>query len=167
MKMFMSVKFLVFFSVIFSVGLFSASAGAKIKNPSELPATVPEVAKDGWEVISETDEDTWYVDKRTMSHPSKDIVKVWSKRVPAKESNSLSAIKEILMKRGKAFATYEYTKALFEVDCSKDMYRILSISHFDAKGKEIDSFKYPNAEWKSIDADSVNDALKMEVCEKK
>ncbi|GEM_PF-5265565 len=121
-------------------------------------------AADGWEEISRTDEDVWYIDMKSISRQPKGILKVTAKRVPVRGSKSFTMIQGILQKGGKDVKSYAFTETEFEIDCSKDVYRILNNRHFDMKEKEIEAFKYPNSEWKSVEPDSVPEYMKTDLC---
>lgn len=166
MKKFLLIRSLSVSLLFFCVCLSSASVFAGVNPNDKAKEPVLSTGATGdWEELSRTDEDVWYISMKGISRSSKNIFKVWSRRVPGKGSKSLSGIQGILEKRGKDSKGYAFTKVQFEIDCAKKVYRILTSLHLDRKEKEIEAFNYPNAEWKLIEPDSVPEFIRSDLCE--
>lgn len=123
-----------------------------------------------WKLIGKSKTDTlWYIDTSTLSRPSKDIVSVWVKTVPAKTDKEFleeeESIANILKKiQARSFGDYEYTEALWEVNCSTATFRLLYFAAYNNRDEMITSILTPAAEWSSIVDGSVAETLREAVC---
>jgi hypothetical protein len=57
-----------------------------------------------------------------------------------------------------------YSLSLEEIDCKKEMYQILSVTHYGSDGMILYTHSYDEPDWMEILPDSVNDVLRKIVC---
>lgn len=122
-----------------------------------------------WKLIGKSETDTrWYLDSETISRPSENIVSVWVKSIPDTVRNEPegNGEKEEILKRiqERYFGDYEYTEALWEIDCSGAMFRLL---YFRACGKDSETLfatLTPDAEWSFIMPGSAGEIVRGAVC---
>lgn len=125
-----------------------------------------------WELIGKSMTDTlWYIDTETISQPSDDVVSVWVKCIPEKADTDFSereeTTEEILKKiQTRNFGDYGYTEGLWELECSKTMYRILYFCVYNRTGEIVTSTLTPDAEWSFIIPESVGETLLEAVCKR-
>ena len=124
-----------------------------------------------WRLIGRSTTDTlWYIDTATITYPSKDIVSVWIKSIPAKsytaESEDARQTGTLLRQiQERYFGDYEVTEGLWEFNCSQIMFRILYFSACDRNGDTITSTLSPDAGWSSIMPGSVGEVVHEAVCD--
>jgi hypothetical protein len=111
----------------------------------------------------------WYMDTQTMSRPAENIVAVRVKSIPDKTLSADTEEKEKtedILKRiqEKYFGEYEYTDGLWELNCSKSLFRLLSFCAFNKNGDILTSHTSPDAEWSFILPGSAGEALLGAVC---
>jgi hypothetical protein len=132
--------------------------------------TRPETGE--WKFIGKSRTGTsWYIDRETASGLSGGIITLWVKSIPEKVSGEKGGDEEstetVLKKiQGKYFGDYEYTEGLWELDCARNMFRLL---YFCAYGKDnivITSHPTPDAEWSHIIQGSVGETIQEAVCRK-
>ncbi len=99
-----------------------------------------------------------YYDAQSITHPSKNIVRVWTRT----DYTEKSAI-DMVGKLGKKYENLSYTIILCETNCVKKMSRFLSGTYYDNRGGVIDSSNSPS-EWFFIIPKSVGDSLYEEIC---
>ena len=125
-----------------------------------------------WKFIGKSRTDTsWYIDRETASGPSGDIITFWVKSIPEKVNTEYGGDEEstetILKKiQGKYFGDYEYTKGLWELDCAKNMFRLLYFCAYSKEDKIIASHITPDAEWSYIIQGSVGETIQEAVCKR-
>lgn len=156
MKMSLPVKTMTAFFLVFFLSLLFSYANAEERM---------------WKLIGKSRTDTcWYVDPETISQPS-DVVSVWVKSIPEKVDTDFLEVEErteeILKKiQARNFGDYEFTEALWELDCSKTMYRILYFCAYNKNGDVITSSLTPDAEWLFILPESAGGTIKEAVCKR-
>lgn len=111
----------------------------------------------------------WYLDTETMTRPVENIVAVWVKSVPDKAVSDSAEGKEeteTILKRlqEKYFGEYGSTDGLWELDCSKSLFRLLYFCVYDKNGDILTSSTTPDAEWSSILPGSAGETLFGVVC---
>lgn len=125
-----------------------------------------------WELIGKSRTDTcWYIDTETISYSSRGIVSAWVKTVPDKATTDYGEDVErtegILRKiQERYFGDYEYTEGLWELDCSKNMFRLLYFCAYNKKDEIITSSLTSDAEWSFIIPGSVGEIIQEAVCKK-
>ncbi|MBI4777510.1 hypothetical protein HY792_01085 [Candidatus Desantisbacteria bacterium] len=104
-----------------------------------------------WEFIgNDVSGGYWYIDTKTLSYLSGNIIRVWIMKIPEKGSED-----------------YGYQNSLDEIDCSKNMYRVLSsIDHSD-DGNVLSSWDDNRSEWSVIEPSSMMEGLQETVCKKR
>jgi hypothetical protein len=112
---------------------------------------------------------SWYMDTETVSRPSENVVAVWVKSVPDKTGTDQTEEPEeteAILKRiqGKYFGAYEYTEGLWELDCSKSLFRLLYFCAYEQNGDILVSRISPDAEWSFVLPGSAGEALAAVVC---
>ncbi len=123
-----------------------------------------------WKLIGKSVTETlWYTDDETVSHPAEHIVAVWVKSIPDKNRTGYTEEQEkpeVILKRiqERYFGNYEYTEGLWELDCSKSLFRLLYFCAYDKNGDILTSMVTPDAEWSFILPGSAGEALFEAVC---
>jgi hypothetical protein len=114
-----------------------------------------------WKFFSSTDsyEGFYYADN--MTHPSKNIVRVWIK-LEYTEKGVTGMVKEF----GKHYEPLSYSLQLWEIDCLAKKQNILLVKDYSADGNIL-NIKPPKSgfsTWKSISKGSVGESLSKAVC---
>ncbi len=135
------------------------------------PAFAAAASEEGrWELIGKSRTETlWYIDAENLSRPSSDVISVWLKTVPAKTDTDLlegEESTEIILKKiqTRNFGGYEYTLGLWEIDCSKGIFRILYFAAFNKRDETIASSLTPDAEWSFTVSGSVSEVMHEKLC---
>lgn len=136
MKLPSGVKFLSIFLSVLIIGLCSA----EVKGEQEK-----------WKLAYEDDEDIWYIDATSISHPSENIVRTMLKWIPKNKS-----------KLGEDFA---YSIGLEERNCSENKMRLLELGNYDKDGNLLQSLNSSKLEWRPIVPGSVGETLHKAICE--
>ncbi len=123
-----------------------------------------------WRFIGTSKTETvWYIDIDNLDRLSGDIISVWLKTVPARtdadfvegEENTESILKKI---QARSFGDYEYTLGLWEMDCSKTVFRILYFAAYGKQDEVVASSLTTDAEWSSIVPGSVSETMYDRLC---
>jgi hypothetical protein len=122
-----------------------------------------------WKPIGTSETDTrWYIDSETVSRPSENIVSVWVKSIPDTVRDGPEDIREkkdvLKLIQERYFGHYEYTEALWEIDCQGMMFRLL---YFTACGKDSETLFSTltlDAEWSYILPGSAAETVREAVC---
>ena len=111
------------------------------------------------------DDNVYFYNKVNIKRTTKDIVQVWGKVVFSKEGRE----QYIQKLRYQGMSTEGYDKLshnldLEEIDCKNQMYKFLSITHYDTEGRVLNSGSSDESNWSYISPDSTMDTLRKEVC---
>ena len=130
----------------------------------------PAAADERWRLIGKSRTDTeWYIDDETIFSPDEDIVAAWLKSVPDKAAPAPRVgeeVAETILKdiQRRNFGEYEYTEALWEINCSQDMFRVIYFVAYDRNGETATSSLTPGAAWAPLIPGSVGETLRDAVC---
>lgn len=102
---------------------------------------------------------TAYYDAQGITRPSKNIVRVWTRK-DFSEEGVLDVVREL----GKEYKNFSHIDSLMEINCFEKKSHSLSANHYDNKGRTIFYDSSPS-EWYFIVPDSVAERLYEEVCE--
>jgi hypothetical protein len=99
-----------------------------------------------WDYCTEAKDVVWYYDKKNVTRPTKNIIRLWIKIINKEEPN--------------------YAIHLVEIDCMNKKDRILSAAFYDKEGGVVNSYTAPSdkLEWTFIIPDSVMEGLYEKVC---
>jgi len=111
-----------------------------------------------WKLYNSDEEYLGYYDAQSITRPSKNIVRFWTKSVWT-EKGVLSWVKD----SGKKYENLSHTIYLQEINCAEKKLRRLSESSYDNMGNVIYSFS-SLSEWDFIIPDSTGEILYKEVC---
>jgi len=136
MKLSLLGMFLGVFLLVFTVGLFSLDVKAE---------------EERWKLVYKDDEDTWYIDNKSISYPSENIVRVRLKWVPESKP--------------KLGEDYEYSLGLEERNCLENKIRLLELGNYNKDGNILNSFDASKLEWRPIIPGSVGETLHKVICE--
>ncbi len=125
-----------------------------------------------WKFIGKSGTETrWYIDIKSMSHPSHNLVSVWVRSVPDPDWNYSGTMEdgegtEEILKRiqERYFGDYGHTEALWEIDCLMVSFRLLYFSAYRRDGEILFSTHTPDAEWSLIIPGSVGEIVPETVC---
>ena len=109
-----------------------------------------------------------FYDHESISFPSKDIVRVWGKRIYSEEGKKdeiAERTRETLPTYG--FSELSHTLCQYELNCNTRERITVGCSHYSNSGNVLDSFNVPKEQqkWKPIYPDSVANTLRKTVCE--
>jgi len=148
-------KILIALFLIALMGLFSSDAQSE---------------EGRWKEVGKSRTDTkWYIDATSASRTSGNSISVWVRSIPDKsdakdnggEGHAWRIMKEI---QAKYFGTYEFTDGLWELDCSRGMFRVLYFVAYDKNGQIITSLLTPDAHWEFIIPESAGESLQKGLC---
>jgi hypothetical protein len=111
----------------------------------------------------------WHMDTETITRPSPEIVSVWVRSIPDKvitddgqeEEEPGTVLKRI---QEKYFGEYEYAEGLWELECSKSLFRLLYFCVYSRNGDIVTSRVSPDSEWAAVLPGSAGEALLSTVC---
>lgn len=128
----------------------------------------PEEAR--WKLIGKSETETqWYIDTETISRPTETSVSVWVKSIPDKlhadEPQDTESTETILKRiQERYFGDYDRTEALWELDCSREMFRLLYFCAYSKNGEALFSILTPDADWSFILPKSAGESVREAVC---
>jgi len=111
-----------------------------------------------WKFLYFYDYSSDYYDAQSITHPSKNIVRVWT-RSDFTEKGKIDAVGRL----GKKFENLNHTIDLWEINCVEKMYRTLSGNAYDNKGEAIFFYSSPS-EWNFIVPESRGEILYEKTC---
>jgi len=128
---------------------------------------------DGWKFYHETHyggyHAKYYYDKESISHPSKNIVRVRIKLIPSKEAKEkmIQAWKKGGVVSTEGYENYEYSLTIYELNCADRTHRTLSNTDYDRKGTVLRSVVPDTSpkKWFNFSASWI-DKLFVSVCPK-
>jgi len=129
-----------------------------------LPVT-PVYGSDWVEFWRFDDGSVFFYNKVNIKHRTKHIVHVWEKGVysdEGREEDIQSRRKEGLSTEGWDKLSHDLT--LYEIDCKKRKYQILSGIIYNTDGSIISSFSFDEPDWDYIPPDTMMDTLRKKVC---
>jgi hypothetical protein len=100
-----------------------------------------------WRFLSESDSSVLYYDAQSITHPSKNMFRVWIKHEGRVEK-------------------WSFMKTLREIDCLEKKYRILSSALYNEKGEETGSSESPS-KWRFITPGESSEIVYKMVCGEK
>jgi len=112
----------------------------------------------------------YFYDAESITRPSKDIVRVWSKLAFTEEGVKqwVKEFKKELLdqKKGwpKKFEKLDNMLTLFEYNCPDRTFRILTIDYYSKDGLVIESFNYDKPNLMFIRPETVENILYKAVC---
>jgi hypothetical protein len=112
-----------------------------------------------WKRVRSTGSATLYYDTEEITHPSKDIVKVWTKWVYTEKG-----IKNAQDIFGKNYENLSYSTKSYEINCKDKKTHIVSVADYNKNEVIISSEDKTNAEWLRIIPGSVLESLYKMVC---
>lgn len=114
-----------------------------------------------WRFFSSTDSHECFYYADNMTHPSKNIVRVWIK-LEYTEKGVMEMVKEF----GKHYEPLSYSLQLWEIDCVTKKQNILSIKEYSGEGNMLNTKPQKGgfSNWKSISKGSVGESLSKAVC---
>jgi hypothetical protein len=126
--------------------------------------------KEKWEVIFVSVDEgktlTYYGNPESVSATPEKTVKMWVKTVGEKGGKFFSDRQRMLKTAGKDETRYHYTKMLWEMDCKKKKFKVLSITENDDKGNVIAAADYPKNEWLEAGPTAVSNSVIEFACGK-
>ncbi|HUH64881.1 MAG TPA: hypothetical protein VLZ07_00480 [Syntrophales bacterium] len=107
-----------------------------------------------------------YYNKTNVTHPSKDTIGVWLKRVARSQSAVKSRIKERekLSKPTKGYENYKETLFFTQVNCTAKGIRFIRFIDRDVSGRTMDIQIYGNNEWQYYGPDELPSKWIEEFC---
>jgi hypothetical protein len=100
----------------------------------------------------------WYYDSKSITHPSENIVRVWTRRIYTENGRT-----DLVSNMGARYRDTGYTDIYMELNCAKKMSHPLSVIFYSKEGDIINSSSYV-WKWNFIPPKSVNARLYQEIC---
>jgi hypothetical protein len=117
-----------------------------------------EVRGADWEKYDESETMAFYYAVESITHPSKDVVRVWEKRV-----YKVKGITEMVEEFGNKYETLSHMLILSELDCVEKKMKGLSFVNYSTGGKILSSSS-SGFDWAFIDPDSIGETLYKILC---
>lgn len=111
-----------------------------------------------WKLYGSNDEAIFFYDAESITHPSKNIVRVREKMVET-EKRVIEKVKEF----GEKYRTLDYAISLNEYDCKEKKRAILQVVSYSKTGSIYSNYSY-TPEWDFIDPDTVVNILLKTLC---
>lgn len=111
-----------------------------------------------WRLYDRDDEYIGYYDAKGITHPSKNIVRVWE-RWEYTNKGVIEKVKEL----GKKYENINQTTVLDEINCSEKKWRMLSLNHYSKEGKVLFSGSQ-EGQWDDIVPHTRAEAIYKAVC---
>ena len=112
-----------------------------------------------WKFYAENEEGWFVYDIQNLTHPSRDIVRVWTKSVYLDKGMG-----PVVKKIGKGYENPSYTIRFQEIDCKDEKMRLLSVTYYSQDGEVLKTFKQESL-WRSISPGSIDEKLYQRVCQ--
>ena len=112
-----------------------------------------------WKFYAENEEGWFVYDIQNLTHPSRDIVRVWTKAVYSEK-----VMAPEVKKLGKGYEKLSYIIRLQEIDCKDEKMRLLSVMYYSREGEVLKTFKQESS-WRSISPGSIDEKLYQRVCQ--
>lgn len=112
----------------------------------------------GWKLYGSSDLCLAYYDAQSITHPSKNIVRVWERR-----NFTEKGITDMVVSFGPSYKNLSFSMCLYEINCIEKMARILSLTYYDNKGGLIHTIS-SSSEWTFIIPESIDESLYKEIC---
>lgn len=112
-----------------------------------------------WEKHGESEKMFFYYDAESITHPSRDVVKVRGKLI-----YKAKGITEMAGEYGKKYETLNHSLNLIEIHCAEKKIRRLSFVHYSMEGNVLDSGQSPKESWSIIPPDSIGESLYNILC---
>ncbi|MBI5967411.1 MAG: hypothetical protein HY882_06105 [Deltaproteobacteria bacterium] len=112
-----------------------------------------------WKAYGETGFGVSSYDTENITHPSKNIVRVWTKTVYSRNGTI-----RLVIKHGSRYENLSHSVRLWEINCVDKTYRFLSLQNYSQDGVVLFSEEVKK-EWDFIVPDSMDENLYKEVCQ--
>lgn len=123
--------------------------------------------KEDWKTVSKTgDPCRFEYDANRISYGSASRVLVWVRTSVGPGCKATEEGRKTVEKLGKEYAGYEFNADLYEVDCARNIFKLVETLHMTKDGKVIGMVKHKGQEGE-IPAGSVIDRVREEVCKRK
>lgn len=126
----------------------------------------PEAKAAEWTPFAQDQAFTHLYDKRSIFHPSEEIVRV-AVRVDPKGKEGRDFLFKLRRQIGMSVEGYEnygYSVTIIEIDCSQNLKRVLQNDDFNQKGELLDTVVSPNQKWAEIHSDSMHSLYRKKFC---
>lgn len=111
-----------------------------------------------WKLYDSNEKFSSSYDAQGITHPSKNIVRVWTKW-----DYTEKGVRDYVEKLGKKYENLSLSIVLWEINCIEKKSRFLSSISYDNKGGVIYSSIFP-PEWSFIIPESMGEILYKEIC---
>jgi hypothetical protein len=112
-----------------------------------------------WKLYNSTEKFMAYYDAQSITHPSKNIVRVW-----ASNSWTEKGIKDMVGSLGKKFKNVTHSTILWEINCVEKKYHYLAVTSYSNKGDVIYFDDSSPTDWDFIIPESLAGLLYKKVC---
>lgn len=112
-----------------------------------------------WKQYALNDRIVFYYDAESITRPSREIVRVWEKRIYT-EKGIIDAVKEL----GKKYKDMSFKRVLYEFHCADKKVNILSQVWYSKDGEVLNQDSYGTPHWQFVIPDSVGDNLYRRLC---
>ncbi len=101
----------------------------------------------------------FYYDTESITHPSKDVLRVSVKRLYTEKG-----VSDLVGVLGAKFKTVRHSVDLYEIHCVDRKFRLLSSVVYSTDEEILESFNYQEPTWKVIVPESIIDTLYKTLC---
>jgi len=112
-----------------------------------------------WESFGGNATADFYYDTENITHPSKDVIRVYVKRLYTEKG-----VSDLVGVLGVKFKTVRHSVDSYEVQCGDKKFRLLSSVVYSTDEEILESFNYQEPTWKVIVPESVIDTLYKTLC---
>ncbi len=112
-----------------------------------------------WRLYYENERAFFYYDTESVTHPSKNIVRVWEKRVFRE-----TYVNETVKKWGDAFKTLNYAISLREINCKNDESWPVASHAYSTEYRVLFSSEAEDNPWNFIVPHFIDNELYKRVC---
>jgi hypothetical protein len=117
---------------------------------------------------SDSTDNEYFYDKSSIRAVSKEVIKVWSKRVYS--NNGRTKFIQNYIDLGLPTNEYKFlqeTKNLFYFNCNESKYKLTAAIHNSIDGNVLDSLQNDSQPWREVAPESITESLLKAVCPKK
>ncbi len=118
-------------------------------------------AEENWTLYGITKYLILFYDAKSITHPSKDIIKLWIKSVSKCNDDKDWAVKD---HPNCANVEWVYVVTLTEIDCSTKQDRDIKSIGYNKEGMPLESLPEEGSQWSSIVPESYTEILYKSLC---
>lgn len=131
----------------------------------ELPGIAAAAQDADMKLVHADQDQSWYVNLRTMVKPAPGLVSFWSKIVPSKEGRYFGQMGSVLEKARKDPALLEYVQVLQEMECRTNKTKVWDVVFYDRQNRIIYSSSSPKTLGDALELQQEAGSVRNTVCD--